>query len=521
MDPIGPTRDARPISLRRSLLFLVMVCVGPAIALSGFIAYDSYSLYRQQIYSETLRLADGVIADVDRDLAGIESGLKVLATSEVLRRGDLKQFHEVAKEAVKSQIIYNYVLTNRDGVQLLNTFVPYGQALPTTGTPPQIALVFTEGKPVLTDYFIGPVTGKPAIAMGVPVFGANGEVIYSLNIGLAPDRLSELLKRRAVDDQWLLDLIDRSGTLVGRTQDEKKYVGTKIVPEVFRNISEHGSGVMEGANQDGVVMGVAYASSKLWGWSVAVGVPKELIEARLRKSFLFIGLITSLILVAGGWVVFSIIRNLTNSVDVLNQAALNIGSGKPVDLPPIQLAEAEAIGQALVLASKLTSEVHFRAFHDGLTNLANRSLFFQFLDNSLARSRRNGDAFSLLLIDLDHFKAVNDLEGHAAGDVVLKVVAQRIGAEIRAEDLAARLGGDEFAVLLSNSGREGASDVARRLGVSLAAPYENFKTRISASTGVVTWRPGIADGAAMLELADKALYRVKGQGGNAFLEAPM
>ena len=124
------------------------------------------------------------------------------------------------------------------------------------------------------------------------------------------------------------------------------------------------------------------------------------------------------------------------------------------------------------------------------------------------------EAYDLLMFDLDHFKAVNDHEGHTTGDRVLQEAAMRIGAEIRETDLAARLGGDEFAVLLTNANQNVALDVAERLRHSLAQPYQNCQTPLSASIGVVTWGPTTPDGATMLEQADQALYRVKSGGRN-------
>lgn len=513
--------EVRPISLRRSLWLLIAVCVLPAIALSTFNVFERYRLYRLQIYSETQRLAENLIADVDRELAGVESGLKLLTTSEELRHRDFALFHKVAKNAVKSQIVYNYILTDSQGQQVLNTLVPFGKPLPQRGTPPEIAAVFKEKRTVLTGFFIGPVTGKPAVAMGVPVFNPDGEVEYSLNIGLAPEKLSDLLKHRPLDDGWLAALIDSSGTIVGRTRDEETFVGTKAVPALYSNIVSHRNGNTETVTKEGKPVVTGYATSKAWGWAVAVGAPKQLLETQLWNAFISVALTTGTIVVIAGWIALSIIRRLTYSVEALNNAALAINSGRPVELPRIQLSEADAIGRAIVHASKLTSEVHYKANHDALTDLPNRLLFYEFLDNNFARARRGGEIFSLLMIDLDHFKEVNDHEGHVAGDALLKAVAQRMSAEIREEDLAVRLGGDEFAILLVNADRDTAKEVADRVRASLAMPYTSCVTRISASIGVVSWRPEIADVAAMIDLADQALYRVKNQGRNAVLEAEM
>jgi hypothetical protein len=150
--------DARSVSLRKSLLLLVMICVGPTLILIGFNAVENYHLYRSKTQSETIRLAEIFVSDVDRELAAIESGLQVLATSNALANGNLQQFHEIAKAAVKSQIVYNYILTDSNGHQVMNTLVPFGKDLPKKGTPIQLAKVFTSKRPVLTDYFVGPVT---------------------------------------------------------------------------------------------------------------------------------------------------------------------------------------------------------------------------------------------------------------------------------------------------------------------------------------------------------------------------
>ena len=95
----------------------------------------------------------------------------------------------------------------------------------------------------------------------------------------------------------------------------------------------------------------------------------------------------------------------------------------------------------------LEEQLAHQASHDSLTNLANRTLFQNRLEHALARAQRHGVAVSILFLDLDDFKTINDTLGHSAGDAVLVAVADRLRARVRECDLAARLGGDEFAVL--------------------------------------------------------------------------
>jgi hypothetical protein len=104
---------------------------------------------------QTELLASQILVELDRELAVIESGLHVLATSELLQNGDLQRFHKIASAALQSQTIYNYVLTDRDGRQVVNTLRPFGKALPQSGSPPLLAEVFATGKTVLTGLFRG------------------------------------------------------------------------------------------------------------------------------------------------------------------------------------------------------------------------------------------------------------------------------------------------------------------------------------------------------------------------------
>ena len=137
-----------PLSLRRSLQLLVAVCIVPVMALSTYFAFESYRLYKLQTYAEAQRIASGLVSDVDSEFAAVASGLKVLATSDALKAGDFRRFHKIAEDAVRSQIVYSYVLTDRRGIQIVNTMRPYGSALPTTGTPPQLERVFSERRTV-------------------------------------------------------------------------------------------------------------------------------------------------------------------------------------------------------------------------------------------------------------------------------------------------------------------------------------------------------------------------------------
>jgi diguanylate cyclase (GGDEF)-like protein/PAS domain S-box-containing protein len=167
-------------------------------------------------------------------------------------------------------------------------------------------------------------------------------------------------------------------------------------------------------------------------------------------------------------------------------------------------------------------QLSHQAFHDSLTGLANRVLFRDRVTHALERQERDQRPVSVLFMDLDDFKTVNDSLGHAAGDGLLGEVGERIREILRAPDTAARLGGDEFAVLLEDSGDGiGAADVADRLIQSLDAPFhlENKEVFVRASIGIAVAEPGdheIDDVEALMRNADVAMYMAKERGKNRY-----
>lgn len=166
--------------------------------------------------------------------------------------------------------------------------------------------------------------------------------------------------------------------------------------------------------------------------------------------------------------------------------------------------------------AKSMSDILHQALHDVLTGLPNRALFGDRLQHALQRADRadgTGPGVGVLFIDLDRFKPVNDTFGHAAGDALLRVIAQRISSCLRGSDTAARLGGDEFAVLLEDlSSEQQAAELAQRVIDAIMEPVElpEQAVFVGASVGVAT---GILHSASeFLRAADAAMYSAKDQG---------
>ncbi|BCR04485.1 hypothetical protein DESUT3_15540 [Desulfuromonas versatilis] len=158
------------------------------------------------------------------------------------------------------------------------------------------------------------------------------------------------------------------------------------------------------------------------------------------------------------------------------------------------------------------------AHHDPLTGLPNRILLRDRLEHALARAQRDGHRCALLFFDLDRFKMINDSMGHGFGDKVLKAVGRRLQGQVREADTLARIGGDEFVVLLEKVPTpDGATCLAQKIIENMSRPLEleAHSYYLSASIGIAFYPDDGGDAESLMKCADIAMYRAKGQGGNA------
>ena len=181
----------------------------------------------------------------------------------------------------------------------------------------------------------------------------------------------------------------------------------------------------------------------------------------------------------------------------------------------------QAAGQAAIAVEN--SRLFRLATVDGLTGLFVRRYFDQRIDEEVLRAERFENVFSILMLDLDDFKSVNDTRGHAAGDRVLRETARVMRARLRAFDIAARYGGEEFVVLLPRTSTEEARQVAERVRSAVEGHAIDGVTgalHVTISIGVATFPGHALDPAQLVKSADKALYQAKAAGKNRVVTAP-
>lgn len=199
----------------------------------------------------------------------------------------------------------------------------------------------------------------------------------------------------------------------------------------------------------------------------------------------------------------SVTKTLAQGIDELKVVEVALARSRSA------LAETNA-SLACALASE--ERANLRAMHDHTTGLPNRALFDDRLAHALALAERRDWTVAVMFLDLDRFKSVNDLHGHAAGDIVLKEVAKRLAQDARDEDTVCRNGGDEFLYLLMNpQGRENvekiAADVIENLARAISVGTQQLTVR--PSIGIAIYPAGGTTGEALIQNADAAMYRAK------------
>lgn len=391
--------------------------------------------------------------------------------------------------------------------------------------------------------FAGDVSGAPEMA-SAPVLanaGVYGVLTLSAANGLRLDRdgAKSWMPRFAAQLRGLLELFDlrreygrhmrQSGalldavkqmhghrtaeTLAQAISDTAREVTSAPVAGLVRWNAKDGHGVIQAISPAvGIEAGFHVTGEALVGRVCRDGLPMLLEDARSETAnddpygglVRDVGSVAVVPIKSGDQVIGAIVVEGAEPGDVAQVEARNIGLLAAMARGPLEIVwEIE--------------EVTRRARTDSLTGLANRRHFDEQLRRVVAETDRFGGSSSLILVDLDHFKAVNDEHGHEAGDAVLKHAAQVLCDGIREVDVCARYGGEEIAILLPQTSEQGALDLAERLRAALAGRAVSHGGKpipVTASFGVATYPAPVPYGDWLVLAADKALYEAKASGRN-------
>ncbi len=498
----------RHFSIRTSLIALVTACLLPAIGALAMLIYQDHLQSEEVIGRETLLRARGLMATVDRELATVEASLQVLAASQGSSADRPGTAH--LQTGIHLPLVLDTIVFDRGGKVLPGPAAAASAPMRTAAVPHQLLKVFETGEPTVSALIEGP-DRQLALVITVPV-RRGSEIVYGLSARLSPLQLGRVLERESLPNGWIASLLDGRGAIVARTRFGQKLLGQQASTDLATSLMRQSEGTLDTINKDGFPVITSHTRSSMSGLNLTVNAPRTVLQTRLSNSVA--------LLIGGGvltlcfalWFAVRLARNVTRSVEALIEPALALGSGRPVDMPVTRLTEADAVGRALAEAAVMLAHAKHQAHHDALTGLCNRLLFDEVLSHRLAHARRHRERLAVLAIDLDGFKGVNDRHGHAAGDGVLKIAAERIRRALRVSDVVSRRGGDEFSVLLCDVDAALAAKIGRKLVTELAVPYPNVQASVSASIGIAMFPQSGGTPEELLQCADEFLYAAKHAG---------
>jgi two-component sensor histidine kinase len=273
-------------SLRTRIAFLVVGSVVP-LACVGLAA--SWFLYRTYAESNSVRLvslARTLLNSTEARLASVIGAAEALALSPLLQSDNFDGFRTVAEKYLEKHLpTSTIVVTDREGVQRVNTGAPSGAALPSVIATPEIKAIheamLTDPKPRVSGVFVGPVLKEPRISTHVPVIREE-KFVFVIGISIAPSLLSDVLGKANLPADWTVAIFDQSGATVARYP--ARDIGQPASPSLQPALKERRDQLLETTTHEGTVVSTAVAYSPQTGWSVALGVPSRSIETPFQMA---------------------------------------------------------------------------------------------------------------------------------------------------------------------------------------------------------------------------------------------
>ena len=357
------TGDDRPraggLSLRTGLVLLVMAAMLPMLGFAGWTVVRMAETQSAAIERSGQDLARTLAVAVDRELTAMETALQVLTTSPHLEKGDLAAFHRQAMELLRQKGFrregVHIILTDTQGRQLMSTRRPFGEPLPRAALTGLIRRAAESGQSQISELFTNKISQHPLVAVVLPM-NRNGPSDRVLAMSLPPAAFIDVLRQQGLPEGWIAALWDRQGIFITRTASPESFIGTPISAEVFRRTASASSGTFPNVARDGTPLFNAFARSELSGWTVAVGVPQEVIAAPLHRSLLLVLTGGGVLLILSLAMTLAVGRRIADPVAALAGSALALGRDGPHASPmlttPAPIREVNAVAGALNLAAR-------------------------------------------------------------------------------------------------------------------------------------------------------------------------
>ncbi|OMF21339.1 hypothetical protein BK133_28590 [Paenibacillus sp. FSL H8-0548] len=501
------------LKLRFVLGFLVIGSVLLTAIIGGYFAMSankssltagylkSNSQYAKKLSSNTSELIQIMIKNMD--------AIASMAGKESLSQKELDNWHSASEQyfsdilIVDSNRVVEAVSFKRNGIEI-------GMVLESIASFEAVK----QKIPLISDPFVGSKTNRLLVMVSSPIFNELGEYVgfAAGNVSLnESNALNKMLSEHFYGNGSYVYVADKDGHLI--VHPDKARLNELITDNEVINKAVSGlSGSQKIVNSKGSSYFAGYAHEPILGWAIVAQTPISVLDKPLKDLILTLALrslpIFILILLIAWYVSYVISKPLFDLAAFSEEAVLSTSATRS-KMPKISswIYEVKQLNQSIVNhISLLNKEIRL----DGLTGLANRKTFDFTIQEWLAEDI----PFALILLDIDHFKSINDQYGHLVGDEVLIVLASHIKGLSRSNDVGFRYGGEEFGILMKFGTIQTATLLAERLREAVAAEPSPTNGSIFVSIGISFADGKISDAKEIIEMADNALYQSKTNGRN-------
>ncbi|MFN1551194.1 sensor domain-containing diguanylate cyclase [Vibrio natriegens] len=508
------------LNLRKLILILCVFSVVVTL-LNAF-----YSIYRVQhnlIISNTMesnrvyaeKMAEMTDAFIDSAMSQLEYSANTLRTK--MADPDVLE-EEVNRLRTQTDYFNSVLIVNAEGVIVSvspETLQIKGMRL----SGKRFLQSLHSQAPKITDPFVSPA-GNYLTSMSYPIFSESGEYLGYVAGTIYLEQkniLNTLLGQHSYKDGSYLYVVDQNHTLI--YHPDKRRIGQKIINnDAINAVVEGQKGQQDIVNSLGIEMLAGYAPVNQSGWGIVAQKPKNLtlsvLDDQMWTVFLEtlpIGALTLLLIWVSSvfiskplWQLASAVKNFENHTSSDN----DFTQIKPWYFEASYLKRSFL--SAMNIVSHTIDQLHLDTLTDAMTGLLNR----RGLDKAVESLREQNTPFSVLALDVDYFKKVNDTFGHDAGDALLKSVASLIQDQARKGDVVCRSGGEEFIVFLTKTDLDQAFMVAERVRKSIESHEFDTVGNVTISVGISHWDGTNEPINAVLKNADDALYQAKHNGRN-------
>jgi two-component sensor histidine kinase len=359
----------RPQRIRTYLILFAGALAAPLLALAVYSLNRMASLEEAEIERRVLQVAEDLAHDIDRELDRATAILDTLASSVVLRRGDLPAFHIQTRAALKHTEAA-IILVDRNFQQLTSTMADFGVELPKTADLKTATRVFETKQRQVSDVFRGSVSGPHVFNVEVPVLEGQ-TVLYALIMSFQASHISRLINRPNLGSPWINGVTDNKGSILARSERHEEFVG-KPLPADLLERSRTAKGLFRATSVAGADILRATVRSEVAGWLVSATVPVTFLEEPRRRGGLLAATMIGTALALGFALAYIFGSFMARPIAAATAVAAAVGAGKQVEPLQSPLAEANTLTEVLSSASgELKRRQDYGAFL--LRELAHRS----------------------------------------------------------------------------------------------------------------------------------------------------